>query len=88
MANEILAKNGTQIVWADVADFGDSPVARTDQIDLTSIAVGAARESDKVDLGATRAQRYDVTLRVEFDVAPSSGDIVSFRLCRKTDRGL
>ena len=77
MANEILAKNGTPIVWADTTDFGDSPIARTVQIDLTSIASTAARQGVKVDLGATRAARYDVTLRVEFDVAPTSGNVVS-----------
>lgn len=77
MANEILVKNGTQIVWADTTDFGGSPVARTVQIDLTSVATTAARQGVKVDLGATRAARYAVTLRVEYDVAPSSGDICS-----------
>lgn len=77
MANEILAKNGTPIVWADTTDFGDSPIARTVQIDLTSIAATAARQGVKVDLGATRAARYDVTLRVELDVAPTSGKVVS-----------
>lgn len=77
MANEILSKDGTQIVWANSGDFGGSPVARTVQINLTSIAAAAARQGEKVDLGSTRAARFDVTLRVEFDVAPTSGDIVS-----------
>lgn len=77
MANEILAKNGTPIVWADTTDFGDSPIARTVQIDLTSLASTAARQGVKVDLGALRAARYDVTLRPEFDVAPVSGRVVS-----------
>ena len=76
MPNEVLVKNGTQIVWADVTDFGGSPIARTVQIDLTSLANGAAREGAKVDLGATRAARYSVTLRVEMDVAPASGAVV------------
>ncbi len=76
MANEVLIKNGTQIVWADTTDFGGSPVARTDQIDLTSLADGAAREGEKVDLGATRAARYSVTLRIELDVAATSGEPV------------
>lgn len=71
MANEILAKDGTPIVWADTTDFGGSPIARTVQIDLTSLASTAARQGVKVDLGATRAVRYDVTLRPEFDVAPA-----------------
>ena len=77
MANEILTKNGTPIVWADTTDFGGSPLARTVQIDLTSVASTAARQGVKVDLGATRAARYDVTLRVELDVAPTSGNVVS-----------
>lgn len=77
MANQVLVLNGTPIVWADTTDFGGSPVARTVQIDLTSVASTAARQGVKVDLGATRAARYGVTLRVEFDVAPSSKDIVS-----------
>ena len=78
MANEILTKNGTPIVWADVGgDFGDSPIAGTVQITLISLASTAARQGVKVDLGATRAARYDVTLRVEFDVAPTSGNVVS-----------
>jgi len=73
VANEILVKNGTQIVWADSADFGGSPVARTHQIDLTSLANTAAREGAKADLGATRAARYSVTLRIELDVAAAGG---------------
>ncbi len=76
MANEVLVKNGTQICWADTTDFGDSPVARTLQIDLTSLADGAAREGAKADLGATRAARYSVTLRIELDVAAASGAVV------------
>ena len=77
MANEILTKNGTPIVWADTADFGDLPIARTVQIDLTSLASTEARQGVKVDLGALRAARYAVTLRVEGDVAFTSGDVVS-----------
>lgn len=78
MANEILEKNGTAIVWADIGgDFGDSPIAGTVQITLVSLASTAARQGVKVDLGATRAARYDVTLRVEFDVAPTSQNQVS-----------
>jgi hypothetical protein len=76
MANEVLVKMGTAIVWADTTDFGGSPIARTVQIDLTSVANGAARQGVKVDLGATRADRYAVTLRVELDVAATSGTTV------------
>ena len=78
MANEVLTKNGTQIVWANSGDFGGSPIARTHQIDLTSVATGEAREGAKADLGATRAARYSVTLRIELDAAATSGLVVDF----------
>ena len=76
MSNQVLMLNGTPIVWADTTDFGGSPIARTNQIDLTGVATAEAREGDKVDLGATRAARYSVTLRVEMDAAPTSGLVV------------
>lgn len=72
MANEVLIKSDTPVVWADTADYAGDGGARTHQIDLTSIASTAAREGAKADLGATRARRYSVCLRVEFDVAPAS----------------
>lgn len=81
MPNEILAKVGSNsVVWADhVGDFGDSPLAGAiqGQLTLVSLANGAARQGAKVDLGATRARAYSVTLRVEYDVAPVSGTICS-----------
>lgn len=75
MANEILQKLGTPVVWADTTDYSSvgSGFTRTAQIDLTSLAAGAARQGDKVDLGATRAARYKVYLGFEFDVAPAAG---------------
>lgn len=81
MSNEILTKVGSgSVVWADHAgDFGDSPLAGSiqGQLTLVSLADGAARQGVKVDLGATRASKYSVTLRVEYDVAPVSGTICS-----------
>lgn len=77
MANEILTKNGTPIVWADVTDFGGSPLARTNQILLAALASMAARQGDKVDLGERRAERYAVTLRPELDVVPISAKVIS-----------
>lgn len=76
MANEILIKEGTQIVCADATDYDNDPVADTDQLDLTSLANSAARQGDKIDFTATRARRYRVTLNVEIDVAPASGAVV------------
>ncbi len=78
MANEVLEKLGTAIVWADITDYvaGTDKPARTAQIDLTSIADDAARQGAKVDLGATMAPLYSVELDAEFDVVPTAGEVV------------
>lgn len=84
MANEILLKVGTQICFADHgADFAGG-AAKTSleqtptdvQIDTTSLADGAGRESAKVDLGATRAAQYSVMASMEFAATPITGDLV------------
>lgn len=75
--NDILVYSDTPIVVADLADYAGDLGVRTDQIDLTSIASGAAQESDKVDLGEKRAVVFTVTAAIEFNVAPASGRIVS-----------
>lgn len=78
MANEILIKHGSPIVWADIGgDFGDLPLTGTHQITLVSLATTAARQGVKVDFGIKRAAVYAVTLRIEYDVAVSAGDICS-----------
>lgn len=77
MPTEALIKSGTPIVVADLTDYAGDLGARTDQIDLTSIATLAARQSDKIDLGAVRAAIFAVTIAIEFAVAPGSGAIVS-----------
>lgn len=66
--SEILIKEGTPIVWADEADYaGGAQVGgtRTKDLDLTNLLFSAARQGEKVDLGATRAQKYAITLCVE-----------------------
>ena len=76
MATEILIKNATPVVWADTSDYNPAAgviYTRTAQIDLTSLANGAARQGAKVDLGATRAPSYRVRFCPELDVAPASG---------------
>ena len=80
MAVEIKVKDGTPIVWADSADFSTTlnGYTRTHQIDLTSIADGAARQGAKADLTATRAARYSIHVGIEMDVAPASGATVDF----------
>ena len=77
MANEILTKSGTPVVWADTTDYAGDGGTRTHQIDLTGLADGAARQGAKGDLGATRAKRYAVTLCVEMAVAPASGATIA-----------
>lgn len=80
MANEILHKQGTPVVFSDTTDYSatNSGFTRTAQIDLTSIANGAARQSDKADLGATRARLYAVRVGIEYDVAPTAGTVTEF----------
>ncbi len=81
MANEILIKEDTPIVWADETDYaGGAQVGgtRTLDLDLTDLLFSAARQGVKADLGATRAARYAITLAVEFKTgeAPESGETV------------
>ena len=91
MANEILLKEGTQLLFADHAtDFGAAPDTANNslilgtptdvQIDLTGVAAtGGARASTKSgDLGATRATAYDVKACLEFESAPADGGFVYF----------
>lgn len=72
MANEILHKSGTPVVWADTTDYAGDGGTRTHQIDLTGLADGAARQGAKADLGATRAKHFSVTVCVEMAVVPVS----------------
>ncbi len=76
MANEILVKQGTQLVYANAGDYGNSPIADTDQIQLTSLGVGLAREGDKGDLTIKFARRHAVTMRIEFVTDPVVGESV------------
>lgn len=70
MANEILVKTGTALVWK--AAGGDYAIT------LSGIAVGAARQGAKGDLGATRAARWSVLVEINMNVAPTAGDIIEF----------
>ena len=78
MANEILVKQGTAVCWADETDYNNanSGIARTHQIDLTSLATTKARQGAKADLTATRAAGYAVLAGIEMDVAPTAGTVV------------
>lgn len=75
MANKILvAADATPIVWAADVGYGGSGGAQTADITLATLAVGAARFGDSVDLDrAVVANRYPreiaVTLRMAFPTA-------------------
>ena len=89
MATEILQKTGAQqIIFADHAtDF--APATKTDlevagslnvQLDLTSVADAAGRESAKFDFGATRAAAYSAMASFEFAATPVTGEVVELYL--------
>jgi len=79
MANLINLTDGTATVWADTTDYSStvSGLARTDQIDLTSVADAASRQGAKGDLGVDRANRYKVLVALEYAVAPASQTVAS-----------
>ncbi len=69
MPNVIPRHEGPAFVWADETDYAAGTAVggtRTDDLDLTALAAGAARQGVKVDLGEKRARQYAVTLSVEF----------------------
>lgn len=68
MATEILIKTGRTLTWKAVG--GDYAIT------LASIAVDAARQGVKGDLGATRGQVWGARLTVNMDVAPTAGRVI------------
>ena len=70
MANEILVKTGTALVWK--ASGGDYAMT------MASIADDAARQGAKGDLGATRAARWSFMVEINMNVAPTAGEVVEF----------
>ena len=90
MANKVLhdEMDGTpaQITLADIgADF--NPTAANDlrhatatdtevQLDLTSLADGAYRQSAKFDFGAVRAPAYHVRAAIEWAAGVAAGDLI------------
>ena len=86
--NAVLVKTGTQHVFADHATDFTGGTAKTSmevsagasdvQIDCTSLADTAGRESAKLDLGAVRAPRYSFMAAIEFAATPTVGEVVEF----------
>ncbi len=86
MANEILRKVKTgQLVFADhatdyIGGTGNNSLEIASsvdvQIDVTDLAGGAARQSAKIDLGATRPPVYSVQMSLEMATDPVTGETV------------
>ena len=69
MANEVLVKQDTDVVWTSAG--GDEVIT------LTSLADGDGRAGDEHDFGATFAARVRLSLELDFNVAPTSGEAVN-----------
>jgi len=82
MPNEVLVKEGTQILFNTSASY--APATALNDIEAGTptdvdwnpdgVLTNEARESDKVDLGATRAAGYAVTVAMEYATAPVAGE--------------
>ena len=73
---------GTPIVLADTTDHSPSTNnnlgTRTDQIDLTSLGFGAARQSDQIDFTANRDMRYVLAAVIEAGTAFVDAETIAF----------
>ena len=81
MPNVIFRSEGPAFVWADETDYaGGSQIGgvRTNDLDLTDLLFGAARQGVKIDLGAQRARKYVITLCIEMKTAepPQSSETI------------
>lgn len=75
MANEVLVKVGTPVVWADVTDYSptNSGLTRTLQMNMENVANNAAWQGAKGDFGATRAAEYEVFVAMVPNATPTAG---------------
>ncbi len=87
MANEILLKQSTQIRFFVTGSFSPADAATnwtvgtpTDVVlTQSALANGAGRQSDKVDLGAKRADKYAVFAAADFTgETPVAGDSITY----------
>ena len=89
MANEVLVKNGTRICFcvsgslspADPAtDWRNGESVSNVTLTLASVAAAAGRQSDKIDLGATRAPRYAVYGAIDLtgETLHASGETIDY----------
>lgn len=75
---------GTAIILADTTDHSPAAKnnlgARTDQIDLTSLGAGAARQSAKFDFGEFWDQFWAIKPAIEAATAFADGELIEFYL--------
>lgn len=85
LPDQLVLQVGTQISFADHGTDFIGGAAKTSleqagatdvQLDTTDVADTAARESAKVDLGASRAPAYSVVASMEFAATPVTGEVV------------
>lgn len=82
MANEVLVKQGSTVTWRESGQSG------TYTWTLASLANNAGRKGPKHDLGATRAGRYRVRVKVDFASNPTAGAPVGVYLATSDDDSL
>jgi len=84
MANEVLVKQGTQIVFGAAATWNPADNgtnfaegdAITDEMGMSATADAAGIQSIKIDLGATRAAQYSVMAAFDFTgETPTTGTV-------------
>jgi hypothetical protein len=87
MANEVLLKVGTQILFGDhagdyIGGTGNNKLKIGTPLEIqmatANLAAGAARQSAKADLGITRARRYSVMSSLEMAADPIAGETVDY----------
>ncbi len=85
MANLIGVRQGTGVVWANTGDYSStiSGYTRTHQLDLTSLAAGAARQGVKADMASIatvlNANRFMAFMGIEFVTATTlvPGEVIT-----------
>lgn len=85
MSSNLSMTVGTQILFNNVASYSPATLNNLElgtptdvEIDLTSVAAGAAEGSAKADLTANRAPEYAVHAAIEFATEPVTGTYVIF----------
>lgn len=74
----IFADHATDFVGGATGTSLEVATATDVQLDMTSVADTAARQSAQVDLGANRYQRYALTAALEMAATPTTGEVVDF----------